>query len=90
MWGIVELCATIVEAFLQEYCLRRIFGDKYGRAVSNIAFVSIIVIHTLLVTVNDILTVSYSSYANVYIAEFVYLTLNILYSLFFLKGKVRF
>ncbi len=88
MWGIVELCATIVEAFLQEYCLRRIFGDKYGRAVSNIAFVSIIVIHTLLVTVNDILTVSYSSYANVYIAEFVYLTLNILYSLFFLKGKV--
>ena len=47
MWSAL-LCATIIEVFLQEYCLRRIFGDKYGRVVSNIAFASII-IYTLLV-----------------------------------------
>ena len=87
MWSVIELCATIIEVFLQEYCLRRIFGDKYGRVVSNIAFASIIIIHTLLVTINDIFTMSYSSFVNVYIAEFVYLALNILYSLFFLRGK---
>lgn len=87
MWSVIELCATIIEAFLQEYCLRRIFGDKYGKVVSNIAFASIIIIHTLLVTINDILTMSYSSFVNVYIAEFVYLALNISYSLLFLKGK---
>lgn len=24
MWSVIELCATIIEVFLQEYCLRRI------------------------------------------------------------------
>ncbi len=82
MWFTIELLATGLESFLQFFCLYKIFQPKYSKRVNIIAFATFAALHTAIVT-----WIGTTGDMEMYLSELIYVVINIIYSIFFLKGN---
>lgn len=81
MWFWTEFAATIVEAFLQYWCLHTVFNTKYGTVTDVLSFSAAVFIQSTAVTIVENIKV-----INIIAAAVIYVALAMLYAVIFLKG----